>query len=422
VADVRDTDHVSARKTGVVEMPVQADEEKSHRWPEDDAESSRKEKARSYFREHPAVTWGLVIFAIVAALGAFLLWRHYSVRESTDDAQIDGHVTPISARVSGTVTAIHVEDNQYVNAGTVLFELDPADYQVAVLRAEAEVADAEAAAQGARSSVPITSTNTRSALANARAAEVAANREVQAARARLSEAQANYTRVSKDLERMRTLVAKDEISRQQYDAAVAGEQASRATVEAAQAAVASAESHVLQAQAQTQSAGTAPQQVQVTQSRAGSAQAALQRAQAALRQARLNLQYTKIVAPAAGIISKRTAEVGQVIQPGQPMASLINLEDVWVTANFKETQLQKMKPGQKVTIHVDAFDRDYQGHVDSFGGATGARFSLLPPENATGNYVKVVQRVPVKIVIDRGQDPNHELRPGMSVVPTVLTK
>jgi membrane fusion protein (multidrug efflux system) len=221
---------------------------------------------------------------------------------------------------------------------------------------------------------------------------------------------------------MKQLIAKDEISRQQFDAAVAAEQGSRATVEAAEAAVASAESHVLQAHAQVQGAGTAPQQVQVTQARAGSAEAALQRAEAALKQAKLNLQYTKIAAPASGVISKRTAEVGQVLQAGQPLASLINLDDVWITANFKETQLKNMKPGQGATIHVDAFGRNFNGHVDSIGAATGARFSLLPPENATGNYVKVVQRIPVKIVIDPNQDPQHMLRPGMSVVPTVMTK
>jgi len=304
----------------------------------------------------------------------------------------------------------------------VLIELDPADYEAALLRAEADVADARSAAQGARSSVPITATSTSSALANARAAEVAASREVQAARARLAEAQANYTKTARDLDRMKQLIAKDEISRQQFDAAVAAEQGSRATVEAAEAAVASAESHVLQAHAQVQGAGTAPQQVQVTQARAGSAEAALQRAEAALKQAKLNLQYTKIAAPASGVISKRTAEVGQVLQAGQPLASLINLDDVWITANFKETQLKNMKPGQGATIHVDAFGRNFNGHVDSIGGATGARFSLLPPENATGNYVKVVQRIPVKIVIDPNQDPQHMLRPGMSVVPTVMTK
>ncbi len=421
MADVRDSDHVSTRGAGVIDAPAQQDKN-GKRWSEEDRESSKGNKARSYFREHPAVKWILITVALLAIVAGVMLWQYYSVRESTDDAQIDGHITPVSARVGGTVKAIHVEDNQYVEAGTVLIELDPADYEVAVARAEAEVADARAAAQGARSSVPITSTSTSSALANARAAEVAADREVQAARARVAEAQANYTKVSRDLERMRQLIAKDEISRQQFDAAVAAEQAARATVQAAEAAVASAESHVVQAQAQVQSAGTAPQQVQVTKARAGSAEAALQKSEAALQQARLNLQYTKIVAPASGVVSKRTAEVGQVIQPGQPLASLIALNDVWVTANFKETQLKNMKPGQKATVHVDAFDHDYDAHVDSIGGATGARFSLLPPENATGNYVKVVQRIPVKIVIDKGQDPQHALRPGMSVVPTVMTK
>ena len=422
MADVRDSDHVSTRRTGVIEESAQNGNDNNQSWPEENAKSSKGERARSYFREHPVVKWTMIVLVVAAVMTGVALWKYYAVRESTDDAQIDGHITPISARVAGTVKAIHVSDNQYVNAGDVLIELDPADYEAALLRAEADVADARAAAQGAQSSVPITATNTSSALANARAAEVAASREVQAARARLTEAQANYTKVSRDLDRMKQLIAKDEISRQQFDAAVAAEQGSRATVEAAEAAVASAESHVLQAQAQVQSAGTATQQVQVTQARAGSAQAALQRAEAALKQAQLNLQYTKIVAPASGVISKRTAEVGQVLQAGQPLASLINLDDVWITANFKETQLKNMRAGQGATIHVDAFGRKFNGHVDSIGGATGARFSLLPPENATGNYVKVVQRIPVKIVIDPNQDPQHMLRPGMSVVPTVMTK
>jgi len=422
VADVRDSDHVSTRRTGVIEELAQNGKDNEQSWPEKDAESSKGQNARSYFREHPVVKWALIVLALAAIVTGVALWRYSAVRESTDDAQIDGHITPISARVAGTVKAIHVNDNQYVKAGDVLIELDPADYEAALLRAEADVADARSAAQGARSSVPITATSTSSALANARAAEVAASREVQAARARLAEAQANYTKTARDLDRMKQLIAKDEISRQQFDAAVAAEQGSRATVEAAEAAVASAESHVLQAHAQVQGAGTAPQQVQVTQARAGSAEAALQRAEAALKQAKLNLQYTKIAAPASGVISKRTAEVGQVLQAGQPLASLINLDDVWITANFKETQLKNMKPGQGATIHVDAFGRNFNGHVDSIGGATGARFSLLPPENATGNYVKVVQRIPVKIVIDPNQDPQHMLRPGMSVVPTVMTK
>lgn len=192
-------------------------------------------------------------------------------------------------------------------------------------------------------------------------------------------------------------------------------------MDAAQAALAAAQSHVLEARAQVATALTAPQQVLVSRTRLGSAQALVQQRQAALNQAELNLGYTSVRAPANGVVSNKTVEVGEVVQPGQPLASLIDIDNVWVTANFKEDQLRKMKVGQKVKIHVDAYDRDYDGHVDSFAGASGARFSLLPPENATGNYVKVVQRLPVKIVFEKGQDPGHMLRPGLSVVPTVLT-
>jgi len=236
------------------------------------------------------------------------------------------------------------------------------------------------------------------------------------------EAQANYERVSKDLERFKQLISKDEISRQQYDAAIAQEAAAKATLDAANSAVATAESHIAQARAGVRQAGTAPQQVAVSRSRAGSASALAQRAQSTVAAAQLNLQYTTVKAPANGIVSKRSVEVGQVVQPGQPLCALVNLDDIYVTANFKETQLKDMKVGQPVTIKVDAYDNELKGHVDSIGGATGARFSLLPPENATGNYVKVVQRVPVKIVFEPGQDPDKKLRPGMSVTPTVITK
>jgi len=303
----------------------------------------------------------------------------------------------------------------------VLVQLDPKDYQVAVARAEAELADVEASARAAQSSIPISNITTSSQLANAQAATIAAQREVEAARARLREAESNNQKVQKDLQRAKLLISKDEISRQQYDSIIASADAARASVESAQANVAVAESHVVQAQAGVRSAQTAPEQVNVTKARFGSATAAVQKAMAALEQAKLNLAYTTVKAPADGIVSKRSVEVGQVVQPGQPAAALVDLSDIYVTANFKETQLKGMRPGQPAKIHVDAYDRDFNGHVDSIGGATGARFSLLPPENATGNYVKVVQRIPVKISIDKGEDPQHILRPGMSVVPTVYT-
>ena len=379
-------------------------------------------RSRSYLREHPAVKWGLLIGGIVLVVVLIVVWRYYAVRESTDDAQIDGHITPVSARVSGTVTLVNYQDNQFVEEGAVLVQLDPKDYELAVQHAEADLADAKASFLAAGTTVPITHTSTSNQLQNALAARNAAQKQVDAAMARTREAEANYVKVSKDLERMSDLVKRDEVSRQQYDSAVAAEQSMQATVDAARAAVAAAQAQVVQAEAMVRTAETAPQQVAVMRARAGAAEALVQRAEATLAQARLNLQYTTVRAPGAGIVSKRSAEVGQVVQAGQPLAALVLVRDIYVTANFKETELKNMRPGQKATIHVDAYDRDLKGHVDSMGGATGARFSLLPPENATGNYVKVVQRIPVKIVFEAGQDPQHLLRPGMSVEPTVITK
>lgn len=386
-----------------------------------DPEADRPERKRSFFEEHPAARWIFLAVLLVVIVGGILVWRYYSVRETTDDAQIDGHLAPFSARVSGIVTAVNVNDNQRVNAGDILVQLDPKDYEVALEKAKADLQDAIATAQGAKTSVPITNITTGGNIDAARASLAAAQKDVEAANARVNEAKANYDKVAKDLERARMLVEKDEISRQQYDAAVANEAAARATVDASQATLSASQSHVSQARAAVQTSLTAPQQVLVSRTRLGSAEAMVQQKQSVIDQAQLNLGYTSVRAPANGVVSNKSVEVGQVVQPGQPLASLIDIDDVWVTANFKEDQLRKMKVGQKVKIHVDAYDRDYDGHVDSFAGASGARFSLLPPENATGNYVKVVQRLPVKIVFEKAQDPQHMLRPGLSVVPTVLT-
>jgi membrane fusion protein (multidrug efflux system) len=391
-------------------------------WPEEAGPPSRGTRAQSYFRAHPHAKWFVLAILIVLAIAAYLVWSYYASRESTDDAQIDAHIVPISARVGGTVEKVNVDDNQYVQAGTVLVELDPTDYQVAVNRARAELQDAEAALNAARTGVPLTHTTTSSSLSNAQASLRAAEEEVTASQARLREAQAQYKLAADDVRRFAQLVKKDEIPQQRYDAAVTAEQQSAASVDAARASVSNAQSHVAQAQAMVQAAATVPQQLAITRAKAGSAEANVARLRTVLQQAELNLEYTVIRAPVTGIVSKKTVEPGEVIQTGQPLLAVVNLEDVWVVANFKETQLKNMHPGEPAEIEVDAYGHSYKGHVDSIGGATGARFSLLPPENATGNYVKVVQRVPVKIVFEKGQDPNHLLRPGMSVVPTVLTK
>jgi membrane fusion protein, multidrug efflux system len=383
-------------------------------------ESLRKKRASGLFRLHPHARWILPLLALAGIAAGVIVWRYYVVRESTDDAQIDGHIDPISARLSGTVLHVYHEDNETVEAGTLLAELDPKDYQVAVDRARADLANAQAGAVAAQVGVPLTTTTSSNQLVAANAAVRAADREVQAAQAHVQEAQANYTKASADLKRMQELVEKDEVSRQQYDAAVAAAASAKATLDGTQASVASAESQAAQARAQADAAHTVPEQIRVTRARAGAAAADVQKYQAALEQAELNLRYTKIYAPVTGVLSKRNVEPGQVIQAGQPLFSIVDLDNLWVTANFKETQLKDMHPGQKVSIRVDAYGRTYSGSVQSIGGATGSRFSVLPPENATGNYVKVVQRLPVRIRFDKGQDPGHALRPGMSVEPTVL--
>ncbi len=410
-----------------------------------------RRRRRSYLAEHPAVQWGLAAGLMVLVVVGWRLWSYYSVRESTDDAQIDGHIVPISAKVGGTVVKVNVNDNQVVEAGTLLVAIDQRDYKVALDKAQADLEAARAVAAAARTGVPITSATTSSrvstAAAGVRAAEAglaaaqeevgAANAQLNAARAREREAEARNTLAQQTLARMKLLVSREEISRQQYDASVADAQAASAGVDSAQAAVAQAQqavpvagSHVAQAraavaqaEAAVDAARTAPQEVASSRAQSGSALAKAQKSQASLAQAELNLEYTTVLAPVKGVVSRKSVEPGQVIQPGQPLLSLVPLEDIWVTANFKETQLKKMRVGQAATIEVDAFGgREYRGHVDSIAAATGARFSLLPPENATGNYVKVVQRVPVKIVFEKGQDPEHLLRPGMSVEPTVFVK
>ena len=394
----------------------------------------------------------LIVGVVIVAIAGVFVWRWaVAGRESTDDAQVEAPVTPVSARVGGTVVRVPVKDNQRVDAGDVLVELDPRDYQVAVDKARAELADAEASAVAARSNVPITSTTTASnvstaqgSVEEARGGADAAQTELDVAKARLTtaqarqrEAEANAARTAKDVERLRGLLAKDEVSQQQFDAALAAADAQRAATDSAKSQVVEADAGIRvaesrlvqarageqQARAGLQSAQTAPEQVTATRAHASSAEAHALQARATLAQAELNLQYTTIKAAERGIVSRKMAHVGQVVQPGQPLMALIPLEEVWITANFKETQLESIRPGQSATVKVDAYGgREYKGHVDSIAAATGARFSLLPPENATGNYVKVVQRVPVKIVLDPGQDPDHLLRPGLSVVPTVYTK
>jgi membrane fusion protein (multidrug efflux system) len=361
-------------------------------------------------------------------------WRS-SGWESTDNAQIDGFIYPVSSRVSGHVTRVMVDENQYVDAGTVLAQLDPKTYDVAIASARATLANDEASAAALRTNVPITLTDTSSQLStaqadvlNANAGRAVAERQFEAAQAALREAEANDLKAQDDVARYKPLAAKDEIPQQQYSQAVNGQKASAAAVEAARASAAAAEqtvtqarARVAQAQALLRSAGTGPAQIAAQRARVLAAEAESQRAAAALQQAQLNRQYTTIVAPVSGIVGQRSVQPGQNVSPGQQLMTVVPLDrqNIWVTANFKETQLRYMRPGQPVTISVDAYGRTYQGRVHNIAGASGARYSLLPPENATGNYVKVVQRIPVRIVFDQGQDTEHLLRLGMSVEPNV---
>lgn len=381
----------------------------------------------------PGFRIAIIIGVVILLVVGFFVYRYVTSYESTDDAEVDGHINSISARISGHVIKLNIQDNQYVQAGTGLVEIDPADYQVAYERAKADFDDAQAAAAAAGVNVPITSVNTTSQVsateadvASSRAGIAAARQQYEAAKAQLAQAVANDVKAQNDLGRYRQLVDKQEISQQQYDQAVAASRASaaavdaaRATADAAQQQVTQAQGKLVQAEANLSSARTAPRQMEVTRSRAASALAEAQFKKAELDQAQLNLQYTKVTAPVAGVVSDRTVEVGQNVAPGQELMKVIPLNDVWITANFKETQLREMKVGQPVTIEVDASGRKYKGKVDSLAGASGARFSLLPPENATGNYVKVVQRIPVKIVLDPGENNDQSLRPGMSVEPKV---
>jgi membrane fusion protein (multidrug efflux system) len=408
------------------------------------------EKPSLTLTQRPGVRLGAA--AIIIAVAAVAIWLWVTAgRESTDDAQIDAHVTQVSARVAGTIVKVSVDDNQIVDAGAVLVELDPRDYQVAADKARAELADAEAAAQAAQSNVPITSTTAagnvataRGGIAQADSGVTAGEKEIDAARARVTtaqarqrEADANATKAARDVERLRGLLAKDEVSQQQFDATVAAAEAQKAAADSAKSQVAEAEAGIRvaesklaqaragrqQAQAELQTAETAPQQVAAIKARAASAEAHVQQARANLAQAELNLQYATVKAPVRGVVSKKGINAGQVVQAGQPLLAIVQVDEVWITANFKETQLRDMRSGQRAKVDVDAYGgRTYNGKVDSIAGATGSRFSLLPPENATGNYVKVVQRIPVKIVLDPGQDPDRLLRPGMSVTPTVYTK
>ncbi len=393
------------------------------------------------FQRKPWLRMALRILLVVGLIGAALYWWHGRKFEETDDAQVDGHIDSVSARISGQVVKVNVENGQFVKAGTLLVEIDPRDYQVAVEHARADYLDAVASAQATQFNVPIMRVGSSSQIQSARNDVVtadsgisAAAKQVEEAQARLVQAEANARTANLDQQRYQALISKKEISQQQYDQVVAAATSANATVAAATAALHSAQEGVKQAKARRgqaeaslANAQISPKQIAATQARAKADEAKAAKLKASLDQAELNLSYTRVVAPIDGVVGNRGVQVGENVQAGQEMLSIVPIKDVWVTANFKETQLERMRPGQKVEIEVDALGgQKNDGTVTSIGGATGSRFSLMPPENATGNFVKVVQRVPVRIDFnDRNKsDFNQDglLRPGLSVVPSVRVR
>jgi membrane fusion protein (multidrug efflux system) len=377
------------------------------------------------------------IIGLVILGGAFSFWMYSRTYESTDDAQVDGHLNGITARIDGAVKAVRVEENQSVQAGDLLVELDPRDYEVALEQAQAQFLKAQAGERAENPNLPITEitsqtsmSTTKSEVANAEAGVAAAQRDQLAAQSRILEVEANNAKAQADVVRYKALVDKSEVSRAEYDQIVGTAKALAASVDAARASAEAAQKVVEQRRAQLDQANSmmesarvnAPHQVAISRANLQSKQADVQAMKAQLDRAQLDLSYCKITAPVAGVISKRTAEVGQHVSKGERLVTLAALGDLWVTANFKESQLREMHPGQSVTISVDAFDQKFEGFLEAMPGSTGSVTSLLPPENATGNYVKVVQRLPVRIRFKPGQKGLDRLRPGMSVVPKVWLK
>ncbi len=389
---------------------------------------------RGFLRSHPiAVVVGLLVL-VGLAIGAYFLLAYLNSYESTDDAQIDGHLNMIGTRIAGTITSVLVQENQQVNKGQVLAEIDPSDYQVALQRVEANLAQSQAQLRAANPTIGITQTTSETTVSTsqaeileAQASVGGAERDYQSDLAKLRDAEANYAKAQADLSRYKQLVAKEEVSREEFDQKVAASQMAGAMVESAREASGASQKMIeqrkailLQAQSRLQQARqNAPRQVAIQQANVQSQKAGEQASRAAVNEAQLNLQYTKVIAPVSGLVGRKAVEVGMRVQPGQQLMAIVPLDDVWVTANFKETQLKSVRQGLRTTIHVDALGRDFEGYVESLPAATGSRFSLLPAENATGNYVKVVQRLPVRLRFKPGQDSEHLLRPGMSVEPKI---
>jgi membrane fusion protein (multidrug efflux system) len=413
----------------------------------------------------------LLVLVVVAAIllgalgyGAYL-WHSSRTHVSTDDAYVTAHLAPVSARIPGTVVEVRVNDNQDVKAGDILVRLDPKDYEVAVVQARAAADSAKADLENARVNVPLTDETTRSLVQQSEAAEAGAKEASQVALHDLEErrgqlkareaaeagakaavrmAEADLERARLDRDRMKELVEAKMVAQQDYDHADAAFKSAEAALDVARQKVSQAQEETLQAAAavRSQTAAVAQsrrreqeaeaalanarsqrQQVKVRQAQVDAARSRVGQALANLRQAELNLEYTTIKAPVGGRVTMKTVEIGQVVQSGQPLLSIVDLDDVWVVANYKETALTNVRPGQRATIEVDTYPGAvFKARVDSIQAGSGAVFSLLPPENATGNFVKVVQRVPVKLVFEPGENSHHLLVPGMSVVPIIAIR
>ncbi len=421
----------TAQISGTVQIQPQAGQAAGAPPPVEADETPEKRSGRT-------VVVLLVIFLILCGAG-YWYWRS-TFTEDTDDAQVDGDIYSISSRIAGHVSAVYVEDNKSVKKGDLLVEIDPKDEQVALEQAQAQLASAQAEYTQANVNVPITAVQTATTTTNSgvdvrstQSTVTQAQQQADAAAARVVEAKANAIKADKDVERYKPLVEKDVISKQQFDAAVAAATSANASVLEAEKSLVAQQSAITQAQQRLESARNqaaeaaknGPNQVAAQRAKAASALADVKTAQARVDQALLNLSYTRILAPSAGIVNKKNVEVGANLSVGQDLLTIVPLDKLWVTANFKETQLKKMHPGQEVALKVDALGgRKFSGCITQIGGATGSRLSLFPPENATGNYVKVVQRIPVRIDFTNLKQENgdYKLRPGFSVTPDVEVK
>lgn len=414
------------------------DDQDSDEQEDDKEEKKPKEpfltRASNWAKAHPFAILAMIAGFVILLIAGILLWRYLESYESTDDAEVDGHVNQISSRISGTVVAVYIEDSQSVKKGQVLVDLDPSDYQVSLAQAKANLAQAQANIEVQNPNVPITTTSqatqvgsAEQAVISAEAAVVSAEHTYESSLAELRQAEADAANAAAEEKRYRELVEKQEVSRELYDQRATAARAQQALVssrnssaEASRKVVDQRRAELNQARQREEEARTnQPRQVAIQRATVATRQASAQAASAQVQQAVLNLSYAKLISPVDGIIGDKSVEVGMQIAAGQQLFAITQLDDIWVTANYKETQVRKMRPHQAVTIHVDTLAQDFDGYLEGLPGATGAKYSILPPENATGNYVKVVQRLPVRIRFKPGQKNQERLRPGMSVEPKV---